>query len=272
MYVLSSAARRVSLLIMLMTGVLLPEALARTVPTDTSETYTVAYRYDAQGRLTQVEYTTSEGIAYEYDAAGNVLGTAPVGVLPVELAAFDGAADGRDVLLTWTTASETNNAGFAVQMQGPVRDGSDEQPWETLGFVDGAGTTSEAQSYRYRVSGLTAGRYAFRLQQVDVDGTPSLSPVVTIAVGVPQAFSLHGAYPNPSKTVTTIPFDVSRTASVRLTVYDVLGRRAAVLVDAEYAPGRHEVQFDARRLAGGVYFYRVRMGGFRATRKLVVVR
>jgi len=193
-------------------------------------------------------------------------------VLPVELAAFDGAADGRDVLLTWTTASETNNAGFAVQMQGPVRDGSDEQPWETLGFVDGAGTTSEAQSYRYRVSGLTAGRYAFRLQQVDVDGTPSLSPVVTIAVGVPQAFSLHGAYPNPSKTVTTIPFDVSRTASVRLTVYDVLGRRAAVLVDAEYAPGRHEVQFDARRLAGGVYFYRVRMGGFRATRKLVVVR
>jgi YD repeat-containing protein len=255
-------------LLLLLGAVVVPPAVAQAVPTDTSETYTVAYGYDAQGRLTQVEYTTSEGIAYEYDAAGNVLATAPVGVLPVELAAFNGTVDGRDVLLTWTTASETTNAGFEVQMQAPAGAAA---PWETLGFVDGAGTTTEAQAYRYRVKDLAGGTYAFRLQQVDVDGSTTLSPMVTVAVGVPQAFALHGAYPNPSRATATIPFDVPRTAHVRLAVYDVLGRRAAVVADAEYAPGRHTAQLRTDRLSGGVYFYRIRMGDFQAARKLVVV-
>jgi len=267
MYATFRCAHCLALVFLLMGTTVTPTALAHDVPTDTSETYTVAYSYDAQGRLVQAEYTTSEGIAYEYDAAGNVLATAPVAVLPVELAAFDGAVDGRDVLLTWQTASETNNAGFAVQMQRPEPG----DPWKPLGFVEGAGTTTEAQSYRYRVPNLAAGTYAFRLQQVDVDGSTELSPVVTVAVGVPKAFALHGAYPNPARATATIPFDVPRMAHVRMAVYDVLGRRAALVVDAEYAPGRHTAQLNTGRLSGGVYFYRIRMGDFQATRKLVVV-
>lgn len=243
-------------------------ASASSTPADTSESYTVAFSYDAQGRLTSAEYTTSKGLAYQYDAAGNVTTVEPVKVLPVELASFEGVADGKDVVLTWKTAFEQNNAGFEIQERAKGRKGE----WEMLAFVEGAGTTRKPQSYEHRVTGLASGVHLFRLKQVDVDGSATLSKEIEVALGVPDRFALHAAYPNPAAGTVTIPFDVSRRVKVRLAIYDVLGRRAATVVDAERPPGRQTVRLNASRLAGGVYFYRIRIGSFRATKKLVVVR
>jgi hypothetical protein len=114
--------------------------------------------------------------------------------------------------------------------------------------------------------------HRFRLKQIDIDGGFAFSPVVEVRVGVPLRFALHGAYPNPSDGVATLPFEVAQTTTVRMTVYDVLGRQVAVLVNEEHAPGRYQVPLDVSRLSAGVYLYRIRMGGFQATRKLTVVR
>jgi hypothetical protein len=59
---------------------------------------------------------------------------------------------------------------------------------------------------------------------------------------------------------------------VRLVVYDLLGREVAVLVDGYQVPGEHRVTFDARKLASGVYFYRLVAGGAVQTRKMALVR
>jgi hypothetical protein len=59
---------------------------------------------------------------------------------------------------------------------------------------------------------------------------------------------------------------------LRLTVYDLLGREVAVLVDGVQSPGRHEVVFDARDLASGTYIYRLTAGGFSTSRTLVVLK
>jgi hypothetical protein len=59
---------------------------------------------------------------------------------------------------------------------------------------------------------------------------------------------------------------------VKLTVYDVLGREVAVLVNERKQPGNYEVVFDGSRLSSGVYFYRMEAGSFVSTLKLLLVR
>ncbi len=66
--------------------------------------------------------------------------------LPVELSAFTAAADGQSAVLRWTTESETNNSGFAIEtLRGNA--------WTELAFVAGRGTTSERMSYEQRIGG-----------------------------------------------------------------------------------------------------------------------
>jgi hypothetical protein len=55
-------------------------------------------------------------------------------------------------------------------------------------------------------------------------------------------------------------------------VYDVIGRKVAVLVNEKKMPGKHEVEFDAAALTSGVYFYRLDAGRFVATKKLTLIR
>ena len=72
--------------------------------------------------------------------------------------------------------------------------------------------------------------------------------------------------------VTTIRFGLGMTVNVNLTVYDILGRRVAVLVNERLGAGDHQVRFDGTRLASGVYFYRMQAGSFVQTRKLLLLR
>ncbi len=117
------------------------------------------------------------------EAAVRTINNTSPSTLPVELTAFAGVVDGARARLSWTTASETNNAGFAVEQQ-------QGQAWAQVGFVAGQGTTSEARTYTCSVTGLAAGTYAFRLRQVDFDGAAHYSPVVEVAVNEGDALRL----------------------------------------------------------------------------------
>ncbi len=124
-------------------------------------------------------------------AVGGVYDLFISGPIPVELARFTATAEGEDVTLTWQTASETGNAGFAVDQR--VAGGGRAE----VGFVAGASTATEAQSYAFRVEHVGYGPHAFRLHQVDLDGTATPSDVreVTVRLAAPYAVA---AYPNPS--------------------------------------------------------------------------
>ncbi|MEM1271211.1 MAG: lamin tail domain-containing protein, partial [Bacteroidota bacterium] len=144
--------------------------------------------------------------------------------LPVELTSFTVEPAGAEtVLLTWTTATETNNAGFFVERRafdvaGGQVAGSG---WMELGFVEGAGTTVEAQTYRFQAGELAPGRYAFRLRQVDFDGTTAFSPSVEVRVAVPGVFAVSPAYPNPFSDVSTVVFAVRETQPITARVFDL---------------------------------------------------
>ena len=97
--------------------------------------------------------------------------------------------------------------------------------------------------------------------------------------GIPDAYALHQNFPNPFNPSTQIRFALPTASTVRIAVYDVTGREVGVPALGDFVAGVHTVTFDARRLASGVYFYRMTAVGkdgasapFIATNKLVLVK
>lgn len=87
-----------------------------------------------------------------------------------------------------------------------------------------------------------------------------------------ESFTLSQNYPNPFNPSTTINYSTGREGMVRLTVYDALGRMAAVIVNENKPAGSYSVKFDGSRYPSGVYFYRLESGGMTLSRKFVLVK
>jgi phosphodiesterase/alkaline phosphatase D-like protein len=124
------------------------------------------------------------------------------------------------------------------------------------------------------------------LQLVDENGTLFASQTVTDApTGVRQAlqlpvgYALEQNYPNPFNPSTVIKYTIGGTRGwglgvrdVSMIVYDVLGRKVAVLVNERKTPGTYQVTLDGSRLASGTYFYRLTAGSFVQVRTMVLIR
>ena len=89
---------------------------------------------------------------------------------------------------------------------------------------------------------------------------------------VPAEFALHQNYPNPFNPTTTIRYDIKERSDVTITVYDAMGRAVVQLVDGSRAPGSYEVEWNARSMSSGVYYYRIDAGTWSATRGLMLVK
>jgi hypothetical protein len=89
---------------------------------------------------------------------------------------------------------------------------------------------------------------------------------------IPVTFRLSQNFPNPFNPSTTIQYSVPRASRVKLSVYDLLGRELAVLVDGDSAPGSYRVVFDGTRLSSGTYFYRLQAGEFSQTKQFVLLK
>ena len=89
---------------------------------------------------------------------------------------------------------------------------------------------------------------------------------------VPELYSLSQNYPNPFNPVTNIKFSIPASGNVKLTVFDITGRVAAVLLDKNMNAGNYTADFDASQLSSGIYFYTLSAGGFTDTKKMVLVK
>jgi hypothetical protein len=93
---------------------------------------------------------------------------------------------------------------------------------------------------------------------------------------LPERFALYQNEPNPAGTATSIRFDLPRDGTIRLEVFDLLGRRVATVAEGYYPAGRYTRSWDLRDAGGervrpGVYVCRYASGEFRALRKVGVV-
>jgi hypothetical protein len=89
---------------------------------------------------------------------------------------------------------------------------------------------------------------------------------------VPTSFSLEQNYPNPFNPVTSIEFRVPSSSAVELSVYDLLGRQVAELVNEKKNAGAYTVRWDASHFSSGVYFYKLTAGSFVQTRRMLLLK
>jgi hypothetical protein len=110
--------------------------------------------------------------------------------------------------------------------------------------------------------------------------SPQASTTSVNDVIIPSGFVLNQNYPNPFNPTTTISYTLPIHSSVSINIFDALGRNVATLVNEEKPAGKHEIQFNAKNLSSGIYFYRIQVrhisGGPSAvlteTKKLVLLR
>jgi len=204
--------------------------------------------------------------------------------LPVELSSFNVVLIGSEVLLKWTTATEINNFGFDVErtngLNGPG------EYWNKIGFVAGNGKIKSPKDYSFIDNPLEGNKYFYRLKQIDNDGQYEYSNVISIDLNTPNKYAMYQNYPNPFNPYTTIGFSIptspfnpspyqgegNRERLITLTVYDVLGRKVAILVNEEKPAGSYEVEFNASQLPSGVYFYRLKAGEYVETKKMLLIK
>ncbi|HUF08770.1 MAG TPA: T9SS type A sorting domain-containing protein, partial [Rhodothermales bacterium] len=89
---------------------------------------------------------------------------------------------------------------------------------------------------------------------------------------MPAGTRLHPSYPNPFSSTTTVRYEVGEATSVRLEIFDVLGRYVSTLVDGRVSPGVHETVFVANGLPAGVYLARMEIGGRVLTERMILVQ
>lgn len=172
-------------------------------------------------------------------------------ILPVELTSFTSSVIGSTVQLKWTTASEINNNGFDIE-----RRSQNSSEWQRIGFVQGAGTTAQTQTYIYSDEPGT-GKYDYRLRQVDFDGTFSYSQIVSAEVGAPTEYKLNQNFPNPFNPSTTIKYSIPAEGFVRLSVFNSIGQELEVLVSEFQTSGTYEILWTADSYSSGIYFYQM---------------
>lgn len=119
------------------------------------------------------------------------------------------------------------------------------------------------------VTGDLYGAAVTRIQHFAYSSSVGINQVST---ETPAGFSLFQNFPNPFNPTTIIKFEIPKASFVRLAVYDITGREAAVLVNNNLNAGKYEYSFEGSSHSGGVYFYRLITESFSATKKMVIVK
>ena len=111
------------------------------------------------------------------------------------------------------------------------------------------------------------------LDTLEVRTDPNFTTSSELMAALPQQAELQQNYPNPFNPTTVIRYGVPQSSEVRLEVFDMLGRKVATLVNNEkQRAGWHQVNFDASRLASGMYLYRIVAGQHVQTRKMLLIK
>jgi hypothetical protein len=103
---------------------------------------------------------------------------------------------------------------------------------------------------------------------VDIEVGTAIGEISTIT----QSYELKQNYPNPFNPITNIKFAIAKAGHVNIRVFNILGEEVATIVNENKTPGAHSIEFDASRLASGLYFYTLTASNYVETRKMVLLK
>jgi len=198
-------------------------------------------------------------------------------VTPVELVSFTGSVGKDGVVLSWTTATELENAGFRITR---IHEGNRELITETL--IPGAGTSAIPHSYRFTDTDVEPGAtYGYQLSDVSLDGIERNHTPVWVSIpatwGVPTVFRITALNPNPASEAVSVAYAMPEAGELRYEVFDISGHLIASDTLGEVSAGSGVVTWDlthsaGRSVADGLYMIRLTCGENSVSSRLIVTR
>jgi hypothetical protein len=157
-----------------------------------------------------------------------------------------------------------------------------QQPYQLLDQTYQAGYFSFVFDSEGRGRGAFAGSL-FEFMAVDDSleifyyGAPSTSVEDTLEEQKKSRFQLFQNYPNPFNSSTIITYEIMKAGDVTLKIYNILGREVRSLVNNLQKPGNYKITWDGKNNQGkgvtsGIYFYQLKAGDYKETRKLVLIK
>lgn len=184
---------------------------------------------------------------------------------PVEWAHLEVNNKEDAAVINWQTAWESNNLGFEIQIN-PTGNS-----FETIGFVEGIGTTTEVSDYSFTTESLMPGAYRFRLKQIDMDGRISISPSMELSIRSGSALTFLPLKPNPATYETEWSLETSGSDHIRVSIRNTFGQEINVLYDGEAgSAGILRQTLNVSTLTPGVYFLQMNSNGTSDVQRLVV--
>ncbi len=223
------------------------------------------YNWSPSGATTKsITITPSSDVIYKVtDPYGCVTDTYNIFVnpLPVELIKFTAKINADRVTVNWETASELNNDYFEVQRF------TNFEQIETLGRVDGKGTTPQANSYQFVDTTPIGGKSYYRLKQVDYDGKYEYSEVVYVNFDDKRVVTI---FPNPGNGDEVSINMGSYKGLCSISIFDALGSRVgSFFMDITSGSNPQIIKFDTP-LPTGMYFLHLKSNVGITTRKWLV--
>ncbi|NQT26197.1 T9SS type A sorting domain-containing protein [candidate division KSB1 bacterium] len=206
--------------------------------------------------------------------------------LSVELNAFSAEPVLQGVLVKWITQSETDNLGFILERtvgagSNPPRD----VRWQTIASYQthdaliGQGNTSVRTDYAFTDVTVQAGAvYAYRLSDVNIKGVAHVYDVILLTLPeTPDVTALDQPFPNPFNPQTKIGYHLSESGQVKITVYDLLGRKVKTLMDDFQGYGSYNFYWHGRddagnQMATGTYVIALQTADGVKTQKVLMMR
>lgn len=130
-----------------------------------------------------------------------------VTTLPVELTSFTATPEPKAVALNWTTSSEEHNASFEVQKS------ADGKNFETIGTIEGAGTSVVINTYNFTDESPVAGNSYYRLKQIDFDGTFEYSDILSVVFDTKITATI---FPNPTSESLIVATEIQEEVTIRV--------------------------------------------------------
>ncbi|MCL4278086.1 MAG: T9SS type A sorting domain-containing protein [Ignavibacteriaceae bacterium] len=203
---------------------------------------------------------------YAVGSLGLVLSYNDTTYIPVELIDFSAEYTDNKIHLSWITVTEINNLGFELFRS------YDNNNWVKIGFVRGAGTTTEKSEYSFIDHKIYGSKIYYQIKQIDFNGTFEYSTIIEIEISSLN-FYLSQNYPNPANPIANISFTLPQKSFVEINLYSINGELVKQILNEEKEKGIYNLEVKLNDFASGVYFYKMTTDkGFYDVKKLVLLK